>query len=77
MGRTVARCLGWDVNHEKNREMGGPFALDGHCLMAGHNNQPKSALTVGGALKRRGNQGGMCGGVLSLCLEQQIDKEKK
>ncbi len=28
-------------------------------------------------MKRRGDRGGSCGGVLSLCLEQQIDEEKK
>jgi hypothetical protein len=61
---------------KKNREMGGPFALDGRRLMGGHNNQPKLASTVGGALKRRGDRGRMCGGVLSLCLERQIDEEK-
>ncbi len=26
--------------NKKNREMGGPFALDGRRLMGGHNNQP-------------------------------------
>jgi hypothetical protein len=61
--------------NEKNREMGGPFALDGCRLMGGHNNQPKLASMVGGALKRRGDRGRTCGGVLSLCLEQQINEE--
>ena len=32
---------------------------------------------MGGVLKRRGDRGGMCGAVLSLCLERQIDEEKK
>ncbi len=32
---------------EKNREMGGPFALDGHRLMGGHNNQPKVGMDGG------------------------------
>jgi hypothetical protein len=32
---------------------------------------------VEGALKRKGDRGGTCGGVLSLCLERQIDEEKK
>ena len=33
----------WGVKliNEKNREMSGPLALDGCCLMGGHNNQPK------------------------------------
>jgi hypothetical protein len=38
---------------------------------------PTLALTVGGALKRRGDRGGTCGEVLSLCLERQINEEKK
>jgi hypothetical protein len=52
---------------EKNREMGGPFALDGRRLMGGHNNQPK--VGIGG---RRGiaqeTQPGrnVWGGVVSL-----------
>ncbi len=33
--------------NEKNREMGGPFALDGCRLMEGHNNQPKVSINDG------------------------------
>jgi hypothetical protein len=57
--------------------MGGPLALDGRHLMGGHNNQPKVGIDSRRALKRKGNRGGMCVGVLSLCLERQIDEEKK
>ncbi len=32
---------------------------------------------MGVVLKRRGDWGGTCGGVLSLCLERRIDEEKK
>jgi hypothetical protein len=32
---------------------------------------------MGGVLKRRGDRGGTCGGVLSLRLERRIDEEKK
>ncbi len=32
---------------EKNSKMGGPFALDGRCLMGGHNNQPKVGIDGG------------------------------
>jgi hypothetical protein len=32
---------------------------------------------VGGALERRCNRGGMCGGVLSLCSGQSIEQQKK
>jgi hypothetical protein len=30
-----------------SREMGGPLALDGRCLMGGHNNQPKVSINGG------------------------------
>ncbi len=63
--------------NKKNREMGGPLALDGRHLMGDTTTNQKLASTVGGALKRRGDRGGTCGGVLSLCLERRIDKEKK
>ncbi len=53
---------------EKNSKMGGPFALDGRRLMGDTTTNQKLALTVEGALKRKGDRGGMCGGVLSLCL---------
>ncbi len=32
---------------EKNKEMGGPFVLDGRRLMEGHNNQPKVGINYG------------------------------
>jgi hypothetical protein len=32
---------------------------------------------MGVVLKRRGDQDGTCGGVLSLCLERRINEEKK
>jgi hypothetical protein len=32
---------------------------------------------VEGALKRKGNRGGTCGGVLSLRLERRINEEEK
>ncbi len=32
---------------KKNREMGGPFTLDGCRLMEGHNNQPKVGINDG------------------------------
>ena len=47
VGRTVACHLGWDINQQKNREMGGPFALDDRRLMEGHNNQPKVGINDG------------------------------
>ncbi len=38
---------GWILINKKNREMGGPLALDGHRLMGGHNNQPKVGIDSG------------------------------
>jgi hypothetical protein len=32
---------------KKNREIGGSFALDGCCLMGGHNNQSKVSIDGG------------------------------
>jgi hypothetical protein len=32
---------------KKNKEMGGPFALDSCRLMEGHNNQPKVSINDG------------------------------
>ncbi len=56
--------------------MGGPFALHGHRLMEGHNNQPKVASTMGGVLKRRGDRGGTWGGgVSSLGVANQRRKK--
>jgi hypothetical protein len=64
------------LSDKKKREMGGPLALDGHCLMGGHNNQPKVGVNGGGALERRRDRGGTCGGVLSLRSGRQIEQKK-
>ncbi len=67
MGRTVAHRLGWDINQQKNREMGGPLALDGRCLMGGHNNQPKVCINGGRGIEEERRPGqNVWGGVLSL-----------
>ncbi len=67
MGRTVARCVGWDINQQKNREMGGPFALDGCRLMGGHNNQPKVGIDGGRGIEKERRLGqNVWGGVVSL-----------
>jgi hypothetical protein len=51
---------------KKNREMGGPFALDVHHLMERHNNQPKVGIDGGRGIeeKRRPGQN-VWGGVVS------------
>ncbi len=58
--------------------MGGPFALDGCCLMEGHSNQPKVDIDDGRGIEEERLPGrNMGGGGVSLCLERQIDEEKK
>jgi hypothetical protein len=42
---------------EKNREMGGPFALDGRRLMEGHNNQPKVSINDGRGIEEERRPG--------------------
>ena len=46
----------------KNREMGGPLALDGRRLMGGHNNQPKDVVDGEGGVGEETRPGGTCGG---------------
>jgi hypothetical protein len=53
--------------NKKNREMGGPFALDGCCLMVGHNNQPKVGIDGGrGIEEERQPEQNVWGDVVSL-----------
>ncbi len=42
---------------KNNREMGGPFALDGCRLMGGHNNQPKVAINGGRGIEEERRPG--------------------
>ncbi len=63
--------------NEKNREMGGPFALDGRRLMEGHNNQPKDSINDGRVIEEDRRPGRNVWGVLSLSLERRIDEEIK
>jgi hypothetical protein len=51
---------------KKNREMGGPFALDGHRLMEGHINQPKVGINDGRGIEEERRPGrNVWGGVVS------------
>ncbi len=53
--------------NEKNREMGGPFALDGRRLIGGHNNQPKVGIDGGRGNEEERQLGqNVWGGVVSL-----------
>jgi hypothetical protein len=52
---------------KKNREMGGPFVLDGRRLMEGHNNQPKVVINYGRGTEEERRPGrNVWGGVVSL-----------
>jgi hypothetical protein len=47
--------------------MGGPFALDGHRFMGGHNNQPKVGINGGRGIEKERQSGwNVWGGVVSL-----------
>ncbi len=77
VGRTVAHHLGWDINQQKNLEMGGPFALDGHRLMEGHNNQPKAGINDGRGIEEERQPGrNVWGGVVSLLGAANQRKKK-
>ncbi len=53
--------------NEKNRDMGGPFALDGRCLMGGHNNKPKVGINCERGIEEERRPGrNVWGGVVSL-----------
>jgi hypothetical protein len=53
--------------NNKNREMGGPLAIDGRRLMGGHNNQPKVGIDGGrGIEEERRPRQNVWGGVVSL-----------
>ncbi len=61
--------VGWggELNNEKNREMGGPLALDGRLFMKGHNNQIKVGINVRGGVREETRPGrNVWGGVVSL-----------
>ncbi len=54
------------LSKEKNREMGEPLALDGCCLMGGHNNQPKVGIDGGRGIEEERRPGrNVRGGVVS------------
>jgi hypothetical protein len=78
VGRTVAHRLGWDINQQKNKEMGGPFALDGRRLMGGHNNQPKVGINGGRGIEEERQPGrNVWGGVISLLGAANRQRNKK
>ena len=58
---------------EKNREMGGPLALDGRRLMGGHNNQPKVVVNGEGGVREETRPGRNVWGSLSHCLGRRME----
>ena len=60
--------------------MGGPLALDGRCLMGGHNSQPKVVVNGEGGVREEMRPGRNVWGSLSYCLGRRMeasDKKKK
>ncbi len=61
--------------------MGGPFALDGHRLIVGHNNQPKVGINGGRGIEEERQPGRNVwgGGVVSLlgAANQQRKKQQQ
>ena len=50
-GGQLPAAWGVKLINEKNRDMGGPLALDGRHLMGGHNNQPKVVINSEGVVR--------------------------
>ncbi len=62
--------------NEKDREMGGPFALDGCRLMEGHNNQPKVSIDNGRGIEEERQPGRNMGGRCLFAWSGESTKKK-
>ncbi len=60
--RSPFTCSGLRNAAHQKIERDGPLALDGRCLIRGHNNQPKVSGSNGLEVGRMRNRGGTCGG---------------
>jgi hypothetical protein len=66
-GGPLPNVWGGILIDEKNSKMEGPLALDGRCLMEGHNNQPKVGIDGGRGIEEERRPGrNVWGGVVSL-----------
>ncbi len=62
---------------KKNREMGGPLALDGRHLIKGHNNQPKVGINDGRGIEEERQPGrNMWGGWCLFAWSGKSTKKK-
>ncbi len=61
---------------EKNREMGGPLALDGRRLMGGHNNQPKVGINGGRGIEGEATGAERVGGCCLFAWSGELTKKK-
>ena len=68
---------GVELIDKKNREMGGPLALDGRRLMRGHNNQLKVVINGEGGVREETRLGRNEWGTLSNCLGRQMEVSDK
>ncbi len=63
---------------QKNREMGGPFALDGRRLMEGHSNQLKVGINYGRGIEEERRPGrNVWGGVVSSLGSANQQRKKR
>ncbi len=63
--------------NKKNREMGGPFALDGRRLIGGHNNQPKVCINGGRGIEEKRQPGRNVWGGVVFSLGAANQQRKK
>ncbi len=75
-GRLPIVWGGISIN-EKNREMGGPLALDGRRLMGGHNNQPKVGIDSGRGVEEERRPGRNVWGCVDSSLGAVNRRRKK
>jgi hypothetical protein len=67
---------GVELIDEKNRDMGGPLALNGRHLMWEHNNQPNVVIEGEGGVREETRTGRNVWGTLSHCLGRHMERRK-
>ena len=77
LGGRLPVVWGVELIDQKNREMGGPLALDGRRLMGGHNNQPKVVVDGEGGVGEETRPGRNVWGSLSYCLGHRMEASEK
>ncbi len=75
-GGRLSVIWGVELIDKKNREMGGPLALDGRRLMGEHNNQPKVVVDGEGGVGEETRPGRNVWGTLSYFLGRRMEWQK-